>query len=154
MWHLNSSLNSEEDKYLGMVSSPVRTLKRSRSLFLDEEEEETDVAVSTENSSKRRQLSTYTNSTHQREETDIFSEYVLSQGCESSQNLAKKVLDNGLEYYYEAGRSASVKSTSSIAKIDEILRIESTFFEFQKLRGLPSEWPVDGLTIGMMYNSN
>lgn len=128
-----------------------KTLKRPRPVTPDEEEETDDVVIA-EGSSKRNRLSTYLASECQDDEPDILAGYVLSQGSESSHYLAQKVQDKGLDYYYKAGSFASANSTWSIAKIDELLRVERVVFEFLKLHGLPQAWPADGLPIGTLYS--
>src|SRR3954463_14948738 len=120
-------------------------MKRPRSSTLDEEQLDHDVIV--ESLGKRHRLSIRTGSTYRGKEDDVFSGKILSQGVESSQTIVKNVENNGLDYYYEAGKTASAGSIWSIEKIDEILRVERNFFEFQRLRGMSQEWPADGLSI-------
>lgn len=100
-----------------------------------------------ESQGKNQQLSIRTGYSYRSKEDDAFTGNILAQGIESSQVIAKNIQDNGLDYYYKAGKTASSGSTWSISKVDEFLRVERNFFEFQRLRGMPQEWPADGLAI-------
>lgn len=65
----------------------------------------------------------------------------------SSQSLARQLQQKGLEFYYNAGRTATATPAWSISKVEDTKRVEQMFFEFQKARKLPQEWPANGLAI-------
>lgn len=65
----------------------------------------------------------------------------------SSQSLARQLKGKGLEFYYDAGKSATATPTWSITKVEDAKRVEKMVFEFLKARKLPEEWPVDGFVI-------
>jgi hypothetical protein len=134
-------------------SSPARVLRRSRSVFdkeklVDDWIDDTEVSLN-----KRRRTTAYTSDSVNRQssEPDVFAGFALSQGSVASQNLTREVREKGLDYYYDAGKSASANTTWSIAKIDDTLRVQRIFFQFQKERGKSEEWPKDGLSIGMVH---
>jgi len=131
-------------------SSPVKTLKRSASLIFDEVPVGDGFDV-TEGLIKRRRLAAPSSVKRQNADLDIFAGHVLSQGSVVSRNLAEEIREKGLDYYYDSGKSASSNVTWSIAKIDETLRVQRLFFQFQRERGEPEEWPEDGLPIGMIH---
>ena len=67
--------------------------------------------------------------------------------AERSKRHIANVLEKGLSYFYEAGNDAITKPTSSELTISDSRKIEKMFFEFQRVRGLPEEWPKTGLSI-------
>lgn len=74
-------------------------------------------------------------------------EPVLSQGIIASKALAENIEINGLDYYYDIGRSASSSRVLNRNQTDTRLRVERMFFEFQERRRKPPVWPDDGLEI-------
>jgi hypothetical protein len=113
-----------------IVSSPLSaSMKKSRLLYKDDGNSRTPKV-------NRLSLSLT------REEKPI-----LSQGINTSKSLAENIEMNGLDYYYDIGKSASSSRILNPNQTDVRIRVERMFFEFQEKRGKPREWPEDGLEI-------